>query len=56
MPRSVFIDLEPSVVDTIRNGEYKNLYDKRSIINEVEDAVTKSYKRKKKNEKSTFFS
>jgi len=38
MPRSVFIDLEPSVVDTIRNGEYKNLYDKRSIINEVEDA------------------
>ena len=26
MPRAVFVDLEPSVIDELRNGTYKKLF------------------------------
>lgn len=39
VPRAVMIDLEPSVIDEIRNGPYKNLYHPNQLINHKEDAA-----------------
>jgi len=39
VPRSVFIDLEPSVVDEIRNGPYRQLFHPEQLINGKEDAA-----------------
>jgi tubulin alpha len=39
VPRSVMIDLEPSVVDAVRTGEFKNLYHPGQLINGKEDAA-----------------
>lgn len=39
VPRSVMVDLEPSVIDTVRTGEYKNLYHPAQLINGKEDAA-----------------
>ncbi|XP_051167445.1 tubulin alpha-8 chain-like [Leptopilina boulardi] len=39
VPRSVFIDLEPTVIDTIRCGIFKSLYHPTSMINGSEDAA-----------------
>lgn len=39
MPRSVFVDLEPTVMDEIRSGAYKDLFHKESMINGKEDAA-----------------
>merc|ERR1712032_1617688 len=38
VPRAVFVDLEPSVCDAVRNGPYRSLYHPE-IINGKEDAA-----------------
>lgn len=37
--RSICIDLEPTVVDQVRRGEYKSLYGNSSLINSKEDSA-----------------
>ncbi|KAJ8415656.1 hypothetical protein AAFF_G00402130 [Aldrovandia affinis] len=39
VPRAVFIDLEPTVVDEIRNGHYCKLYHPEQLISGKEDAA-----------------
>jgi tubulin alpha len=39
VPRAIFVDLEPSVTDEIRNGEYKKLFHPDQIISGKEDAA-----------------
>ncbi|KAJ8403885.1 hypothetical protein AAFF_G00347530 [Aldrovandia affinis] len=39
VPRAVFIDLEPTVVDEIRNGPYRGLYHPEQLISGKEDAA-----------------
>ena len=39
VPRSVFIDLEPSVVDEIRVGQYRKLFHPEQLITGKEDAA-----------------
>lgn len=39
VPRAVMVDLEPTVCDSIRTGEYRDLYHPESIINGKEDAA-----------------
>jgi len=39
VPRAIFIDLEPSVVDEIRVGTYKQLFHPEQILNGKEDAA-----------------
>jgi len=39
VPRALYIDLEPTVVDEIRSGEYKDLYHPDQLINSKEDAA-----------------
>ncbi|KAJ8918376.1 hypothetical protein NQ315_008070 [Exocentrus adspersus] len=39
VPRSLFIDLEPSVIDSVRVGEYRDLYHPEQMINGKEDAA-----------------
>jgi hypothetical protein len=39
VPRAVYVDLEPSVCDEVRNGTYKQLYHPEQIINGKEDAA-----------------
>ncbi|XP_050982729.1 tubulin, alpha 4 like isoform X1 [Labeo rohita] len=39
VPRAVFIDLEPTVVDEIRNGHYRQLYHPEQLISGKEDAA-----------------
>jgi len=39
VPRAVMVDLEPTVCDSIRTGEYKSLYHPESIISGKEDAA-----------------
>uniref|UniRef100_A0A8R1HZW2 Tubulin alpha chain n=1 Tax=Caenorhabditis japonica TaxID=281687 RepID=A0A8R1HZW2_CAEJA len=39
VPRAVYVDLEPTVLDEIRNGEYRNLFHPDQIINGKEDAA-----------------
>eukprot|EP00122_Pirum_gemmata_P020157 Pgem_evm1s18854 len=39
VPRAVFVDLEPTVVDEIRNGKYKDLYHPEQLISGKEDAA-----------------
>ena len=39
VPRTVFCDLESTVVDTIRGGKYKNLYHPDQLVSGVEDAA-----------------
>eukprot|EP00800_Vazella_pourtalesii_P014958 TRINITY_DN3924_c1_g1_i1.p1 TRINITY_DN3924_c1_g1~~TRINITY_DN3924_c1_g1_i1.p1 ORF type:complete len:403 (-),score=45.66 TRINITY_DN3924_c1_g1_i1:125-1333(-) len=38
VPRALFIDLEPSVIDQIRRGHYCNLYNPNQLISGKEDA------------------
>ncbi|XP_073975139.1 tubulin alpha-8 chain-like [Rhodnius prolixus] len=38
-PRAVFLDLEPSVIDTIRRGDLKSLFLPTALLNECEDAA-----------------
>ncbi|KAI8057799.1 alpha-tubulin [Syncephalis plumigaleata] len=39
VPRTVFVDLEPNVIDEIRNGEYRELYNPDLLISGKEDAA-----------------
>jgi tubulin alpha len=39
VPRAVFVDLEPTVVDEIRTGEYRTLYHPEQLISGKEDAA-----------------
>ncbi|XP_042565874.1 tubulin alpha-8 chain-like isoform X1 [Clupea harengus] len=39
VPRSIFIDLEPSVIDEIRHGPYRQLYHPEQLISGKEDAA-----------------
>ena len=32
VPRAIFVDLEPTVVDEVRTGTYKNLYHPEQMI------------------------
>ncbi|KAG0235279.1 Tubulin/FtsZ, GTPase domain-containing protein [Mortierella sp. GBAus27b] len=38
VPRTVFVDLEATVVDEVRNGQYKSLFHPESMISHKEDA------------------
>ncbi|KAN0009579.1 hypothetical protein ACTFIU_006874 [Dictyostelium citrinum] len=39
VPRSLFIDLEPTVIDEIRSGDYRELFHPNQLINGKEDAA-----------------
>lgn len=39
VPRAIYVDLEPTVLDEIRNGVYGNLFHPDQIINGKEDAA-----------------
>ncbi|KAJ1871790.1 alpha-tubulin [Coemansia sp. RSA 990] len=39
VPRTIFVDLEPSVVDEVRNGKYRDLYHPQQLITGKEDAA-----------------
>jgi len=39
VPRSLFVDLEPSVIDVIRNGTYRELFHPEQLISGKEDAA-----------------
>lgn len=39
VPRSVFIDLEPTVIDEVRTGVYRQLYHPEQMISAKEDAA-----------------
>lgn len=39
VPRALYIDLEPTCIDEIRTGEYKNLYHPEQLMNGKEDAA-----------------
>lgn len=39
VPRALFVDLEPTVVDEIRTGTYKNLFNPSTMITGKEDAA-----------------
>lgn len=39
VPRAVFVDLEPTVIDEIRTGQYKELYHPEVLITGKEDAA-----------------
>ncbi|KAJ2786190.1 alpha-tubulin [Coemansia javaensis] len=39
VPRTVFVDLEPSVVDEVRNGKYRDLYNPGQLLTGKEDAA-----------------
>eukprot|EP00808_Paulinella_micropora_P029445 g14900.t1 len=39
VPRAVFVDLEPSVVDEVRSGKYKKLFHPEQLLSGKEDAA-----------------
>jgi tubulin alpha len=39
VPRSIYIDLEPGVIDEVRTGEYRNLFHPESLVSGKEDAA-----------------
>ena len=39
VPRAIFVDLEPTVVDEVRRGEYKSLFHPEQLITGKEDAA-----------------
>jgi tubulin alpha len=39
VPRAVFVDLEPTVIDEVRAGKYKRLYHPEQLISGKEDAA-----------------
>merc|ERR1712168_201448 len=39
VPRAVFVDLEPSVVDEVRSGTYRQLFHPEQLISGKEDAA-----------------
>lgn len=39
VPRAVYVDLEPNVIDQVRTGEYRNLFHPEQLISGKEDAA-----------------
>jgi hypothetical protein len=39
VPRAVFLDLEPTVIDEVRTGAYRQLFHPEQLINGKEDAA-----------------
>lgn len=39
MPRSIFVDLDPSPIDEIRTGDYRQLFHPELLISGKEDAA-----------------
>ena len=39
VPRAIYVDLEPNVIDEVRNGEYKDFFHPEQLINGKEDAA-----------------
>lgn len=39
MPRALFVDLEPTVIDEIRTGPYRQLFHPEQLISGKEDAA-----------------
>lgn len=39
VPRSIFVDLEPTVIDDVRNGDLRSLYHPEQLISGKEDAA-----------------
>ncbi|GAA93509.1 uncharacterized protein L969DRAFT_52136 [Mixia osmundae IAM 14324] len=39
VPRAVYVDLEPNVIDEVRNGAYKGLFHPETLVNGKEDAA-----------------
>jgi tubulin alpha len=39
VPRSIYVDLEPTVIDEVRTGPYRNLFHKEQLISGKEDAA-----------------
>ena len=39
VPRAVFVDLEPSVIDEVRTGTYKQLFHPEQMVSGKEDAA-----------------
>ena len=39
VPRAVYVDLEPSVVDAVRMGTYRGLYHPEQLLTGKEDAA-----------------
>lgn len=39
MPRSIFVDLDPSPIDEIRTGPYRQLFHPELLVNGKEDAA-----------------
>lgn len=39
MPRAVFVDLEPTVIDEVRSGPYRQLFHPEQLISGKEDAA-----------------
>lgn len=39
VPRAVFVDLEPTVIDEVRNGSYRQLFHPEQLISGKEDAA-----------------
>ena len=40
MPRSLYIDLEPNVIDEVRNGPYRSLFHPETLLTGKEDAAS----------------
>ena len=39
VPRAVFVDLEPTVIDEVRNGPYRQLFHPEQLMSGKEDAA-----------------
>ena len=39
VPRSLYIDLEPGVIDEVRNGTYRDLFHPETLMSGKEDAA-----------------
>merc|ERR1711936_929648 len=39
VPRAIYVDLEPSVIDEVRNGTYRQLFHPEQLISGKEDAA-----------------
>jgi tubulin alpha len=40
VPRSIYIDLEPNVIDEVRTGKYRGLFHPETMITGKEDAAS----------------
>jgi hypothetical protein len=40
VPRSLYIDLEPNVIDEVRNGPYRSLFHPETLVTGKEDAAS----------------